>query len=348
MNPCTPQFDERQQQLLTWLEPWLLEATPQLQPVAGDASFRRYFRLGHQANRTGSNLILMDAPPDKESSSSFFHLAQAWRQAGICVPFLHATCEDQGFALLEDFGDCQFMHQVQGLSPEEVDPWYRRALQQLADLQVQAKPSSAQLPPYNQALLLREIQLFDDWLLDQLLELPARPQGWQSFQQQLIEQALEQPQTPVHRDYHSRNLMVTTETSLGILDFQDAVLGPCTYDAVSLIRDCYLQWPSTWEDAWIEFFRTQACPEIPTNQFRRWFDWMGMQRHLKAAGIFARLWLRDGKPGYLNDLPRTLNHLTLALQKYPETADIGLWINQQLVPHLHQRLEALKQKQALA
>lgn len=330
---------DRHNQLLAWLQPWINKSEPTLTQVAGDASFRRYYRLPAPMNRLQKDLIVMDAPPEQEDSSRFLHLAEAWRQQGIFVPQLHAGCEQQGFALLEDFGDLQLMQAVSSLTPEQADPWYRQALKQLADLQQQAARQANHLPVYDTALLERELRLFEDWLLQGFLGLKpqALPATWKTFCEQLLHLALTQPQVAVHRDYHSRNLMVTTDGHLGILDFQDAVLGPCTYDAVSLIRDCYLDWPQEWQSTWLAYFQQLSHPEVSPSQFIEWFDHMGMQRHLKAAGIFARLHLRDNKPAYLQDLPLTLKHLTRALKKYPQWADITEWIEHDLLPEVNQR-----------
>lgn len=334
----------RHQQLLNWLQPWPCQAIPTLTQVAGDASFRRYYRLHASENAQATNLIIMDAPPEKESSDRFLQLAQLWHREGIAVPQVLASCVDQGFALLEDFGDRQLMQQVAQQPPEEADFFYRQALKQLAELQQFTRLEAEQLPCYDAPLLNREMALFDDWLLGKFLRLDIqqRPANWAAFKKELVNQALAQPQTRVHRDYHSRNLMVTSRGQLGIIDFQDAVYGPCTYDAVSLIRDCYLAWPQDWQQAWLEHFYQLTQPGVTLDEYCHWFDWMGMQRHLKAAGIFARLWLRDGKAGYLADLPRTLDHLSLALQKYPDWADISSWLHHEVRPKLLEELHSLK------
>ncbi|WP_162299752.1 aminoglycoside phosphotransferase family protein [Marinospirillum perlucidum] len=326
--------------MLNWLQPWLTSASPALEKVAGDASFRCYYRLPASNSRFQEDAIIMDAPPEKESSERFLHLLDLWQQAGIAVPRLYASSLDEGFALLEDLGDRQFMQVVAQLTPAAADPYYRQALDHLAHLQ-QASIPDEKLPAYDYALLKREVELFNDWLLDRLLQYPQeqRPDRWELFCEQLIQEALEQPRTRVHRDYHSRNLMLVTDNRLGIIDFQDAVLGPYTYDLVSLVRDCYLDWPQQWQDNWLQYFHQQAGITTDEQAFRRHFDWMGMQRHLKAAGIFARLWLRDGKPGYLQDLPLTLQHLSLALKNYPQWADIQAWLDADIIPRVSQYLQ---------
>lgn len=331
----------RDQQLLDWLRPYLKDNFTRLQSVAGDASFRRYYRLDAKENQYSCDLIVMDAPPEKEASDRFLDLAQRWHQQGIAVPQVIQSDLTQGLALLEDFGDQQLMQAVREEQPEAADPLYRQALRQLAQLQTTDALQAQNLPKYDASLLHRELALFDEWLLEGLLALDLKqsPKRWPDFQQALIDRALAQPQTLVHRDYHSRNLMVRKDARpLGILDFQDAVLGPQTYDAVSLIRDCYLTWPTTHQQAWLSYFYQLTQPSISWADYQQDFDWMGMQRHLKAAGIFARLWLRDGKPQYLADLPRTLKHLTSSLQYYPQWADIHDWLIQVIEPAIKQRV----------
>ncbi|HKM14951.1 MAG TPA: phosphotransferase [Marinospirillum sp.] len=327
---------DRSQRIKAWLKPWLTTPNGSLITVAGDASFRSYYRISASQSTTGNSLILMDAPPDKESSQSFIQLAKTWHAQGIKVPAVIAYDLVLGIALLEDFGDVQLMQRIQAKSTTvaETDTIYRQALQQL--MGIQALPTH-HLPKYSVELLTRELALFDDWLLKDLLKFTPKklPANWSAFQQQLIATALAQPQVTVHRDYHSRNLMVLANNSLGIIDFQDAVVGPCTYDAVSLIRDCYLNWPTDKQQAWLAYFHQLYCQQaeaVSLAEFTRWFDWMGMQRHLKAAGIFARLWLRDGKASFLQDVPLTLQHLLRATQHYPELADIQTWLADVVIP----------------
>ncbi len=322
--------DSRETALLEWASTQCQTPCTQLLPVAGDASFRRYYRLP-LAEQT---LILMDAPPEKEPCEPFIRLARHWFEQGVAVPQVISASTELGAVLLQDFGDQQLMQGVLHLTAEQADPWYQQALKQLTEFQ-QQPVDTLNLPAYTEALLAQELDLFDVWLIQDLLGLdPAQtPACWPDFRAQLIDNALSQPQRPVHRDYHSRNLMLRgPDQPLGILDFQDAVIGPITYDAVSLIRDCYLSWPESWQNHWREVFRQQVAADLPTADFNRWFDWMGMQRHLKAAGIFARLWLRDGKASYLQDIPRTLDHLCCALVHYPEYQAIEIWLSQQVRP----------------
>ena len=330
---------DRSQRIKAWLKPWLTNPNSTLINVAGDASFRSYYRITAAQSTTGTSLILMDAPPDKESSEMFINLAKAWHAQGVKVPAVVAYDLVLGVALLEDFGDVQLMQRIKA-DAIAANKLYRQALQQLMGIQAL---TNSDLPKYSAELLTRELALFDDWLLKDLLKFTPEnlPAGWSAFQQKLIASALQQPQVIVHRDYHSRNLMALDDNSLGIIDFQDAVLGACTYDAVSLIRDCYLDWPAATQQTWLAYFYQLYCQAVEketveTNislaEFTRWFDWMGMQRHLKAAGIFARLWLRDGKASFLQDIPLTLQHLLRATQHYPELADIQTWLAEVVIP----------------
>ena len=354
MNPYqTAVKMDRSQHIKAWLAPWLTTPNAPLATVAGDASFRSYYRIAAAQSTTGSSLILMDAPPDKESSHSFISLAKAWQLLGVQVPQVIAYDLQLGVALLEDLGDLQLMQQVKPTTTqtvaleEETNILYRQALQQLIGIQQLTRNASSDyasldydLPDYSAELLTRELALFDDWFLNDLLKIAPQtlPTYWSGFKHQLVTSALEQPQVVVHRDYHSRNLMVLDASQLGIIDFQDAVYGPCTYDAVSLIRDCYLNWPADKQQAWLAYFHQLYCQQaeaVSLAEFKRWFDWMGMQRHLKVAGIFARLWLRDGKASYLQDIPLTLQHLVNAAQHYPELADIHLWLVETVIPTFH-------------
>lgn len=338
----------RTSQIQTWLQPWLKQANAQPIQVAGDASFRSYYRFSAQQTKLGSSLILMDAPPELESSASFIALAEAWAKAGVRVPQVIASDLTLGVALLEDLGDQQLMQAVQG-QPASAAQLYPQALRQLAELQLVAQDAAAEhfLPAYDRALLERELHLFDTWLLEQLLEIPATswPSNWQGLQEHLISQALAQPQVCVHRDYHSRNLMCLEADELGVIDFQDAVYGPCTYDAVSLIRDCYLDWPPEQQQEWLAYFHqlyNQNFAPVSLAEFSRWFDFMGMQRHLKAAGIFARLYLRDGKAGFLADIPLTLQHLIRALAQYHEFSAEQAWLIEVVAPKVQEFLAAQK------
>ena len=314
------------------LENWLTDQCGlkdfNLKPASGDASFRRYFRLSYE---NGETHIAMDAPPDKESCEPFVRIARQFQALGLNVPAIIAEDLDQGFLLLKDLGDTQYLDV---LNHSNVDRLYGDALHALITLQKTCDISG--LPAYDEALLLREMDLFRDWLLQKHLGIELSADDSQVLNDifnLLVENALQQPRVCVHRDYHSRNLMFNPEEdngdggdkliNPGILDFQVAVAGPITYDRVSLIKDCYIDWPRDKVVNWAMQY-CDLCIEaglLKTDDkmnFLRWFDLMGVQRHLKAAGIFARLNIRDGKPGYLKDIPRTLGYIRQLKSDYPE------------------------------
>ncbi len=299
-------MSERSTQLNRWLD-HLGYQDYSLSTASEDASFRSYLRL----EAGDGSRIVMDAPPDKESCEPFIEVAQKLRDAGLNAPALIARNLAEGFLILTDLGRDDYLSQ---LNPESEEPLYADALAAL--LLIQTRINADDLPPYDEALLNQELDLFHDWFLGKLLGITLdQPQQetWQSIKQALIENALAQPQVFVHRDYHSRNLMKVESHNPGILDFQDAVKGPITYDLVSLLRDCYIAWPPARVDQlaleYYELARVNELVDVKAAQFMRWFNLMGIQRHLKAIGIFSRLNIRDGKPGYLNDIPRTLEYV---------------------------------------
>ena len=296
---------------LTLLNSWLEDSgyrDYRLQRASEDASFRSYLRL--EAN--GSSLIVMDAPPEQEPCDRFIDVARRLRAAGLNAPEIIASNLQQGFLLLTDFGADDYLSR---LSPQSESSLYADALAAL--LTMQSQTATDGLPDYDEALLLREMELFHDWFLGELLGIeldPAQQSLWRQTCQLLVDNALAQPRVFVHRDYHSRNLMVVPQHNPGILDFQDAVYGPVTYDLVSLLRDCYIAWtPQRVEQLASEYYESAhnqgLVDGIEGAQFLRWFNLMGIQRHLKAIGIFARLKIRDGKSRYLGDIPRTLAYI---------------------------------------
>lgn len=382
-------FLTQQNKIHHWLKPWLTDKFTQLSPVAGDASFRRYYRLAADDNTQKTDLILMYAPPAQEDLAKFIRLAKNWQAQGVKVPNIIAVNEQLGVALLEDFGNQQLMQEVENLKPKAADKYYHAALDGVLHLQ-QTNPKD--LPSYTEQLLQDEINLFTEWFLPLIgVPLTSLPAQWSAFTQQLVDSALNQPQLPVHRDYHSRNLMLlakeeaasapavaekdekateadkskeaASETTqeqkiprldLGILDFQDAVIGPCTYDVVSLIKDCYLDWPRKRQLAWFDYYYQGLVKEFSASQqllskkeLERSFQLMGMQRHLKVLGIFARLYQRDTKPNYLADLPLTLKHLIQASRRYPEYTWLASWLQQQIKPRLERVLPQLLLKERL-
>ncbi len=307
----------RLRKLKQWLGRQLSTETVELRPASTDASFRRYFRV---ETNDGSRIV-MDAPPEHEDCRPFLDVHRRLQEAGLHVPAVHAADIQQGFLLLEDLGDTPYL---QVLNEQTAAALYGDALGALRQIQLHADSSG--LPTYDAHRLREEMALFPVWLVDRHLgwaeRLPA--DAWQTLTDLLVDNALQQPVCLVHRDYHSRNLMYLQPPAInpGIIDFQDAVAGPVTYDLVSLLKDCYIRWPRARVLEWVEHYR-QALDQAGMatggpDVFRRWFDLMGVQRHLKAAGIFARLLHRDGKPGYIADIPRTLGYITEIADFYPE------------------------------
>jgi len=311
-------MDIRKQQLVDWIKTAARIPRFDINPASEDASFRRYFRVSFD----GKTLIAMDAPPEKEDSAKFIRLAQLLQGVGAHVPEIIEADLALGFLLLTDLGQTQYLNV---LKPDNADRLYGDALNTLLSLQTTTLAEVRALPAYDDALLTRELAIFDEWFVARHLSViwsDAQRRVWQDACGVLKRSALEQPKVLVHRDYHSRNLMVTPQHNPGVLDFQDAVYGPITYDVASLLRDCYIAWPEPQVQHWAEQHRTNLVKRgVPVNdaaQFRRWFDLMGAQRHLKAIGIFARLNHRDGKPGYLQDIPRTLNYVLGVCSRYVE------------------------------
>lgn len=316
--------DVRFNAIQIWLHT-LLPTPFTLTPITGDASFRRYFRLTltHSVPLLAgqSQAIVMDAPPPKESIEPFYTLGKKLFDAGIDVPQIYASDKPQGFLLLEDFGHTQMLEQ---LSTESSDELYSKAISALVTMQSHAR--DIQVPDFDNHLLMSEMSLFTDWLLDKHLNIRITKNELNDIQncfKQLAQSALQQPQTFVHRDYHSRNLMIKNTGDIGIIDFQDAVHGPITYDAVSLLRDCYITWPESKVDAWLDSYHQSLLKnnviDAPLSTFKQWFDLMGIQRHLKASGIFARLYHRDNKIAYLADIPNTVRYIQTISPRYQQT-----------------------------
>jgi aminoglycoside/choline kinase family phosphotransferase len=327
---------ERIERLKLWLESELNFSEYNLTPASADASFRRYFRVTHE----GECWIVMDAPPEKEDSRPFIAIAKLFLEAGLNVPEVIDVDLEQGYLLLSDLGSESYLA---ALNESSVERLYGDALGALVAIQA-CHPEPDVLPHYDRKLLLAEQELFREWLLGKHLGITltaAQSTLCDYVFERLADNALQQPQVCVHRDYHSRNLMVTARNNPGILDFQDAVTGAVTYDLVSLLRDCYIAWPRERVEDWALGYQELALQsgilreehEDPA-QFLRWFDLMGMQRHLKAAGIFARLNHRDGKPGYLPDIPRTLGYVTEVAGRYDELAVFGEFVQQAVLDRL--------------
>ena len=317
--------------LMDWLENDLLLTVISIEPASSDASFRRYFRI---LTPDGS-FIVMDAPPDKEDILPFIHVAELFKHAQVYVPEIYQSHLTEGFLLLEDLGQHCLLDQ---LNNNSVEALYQTALASLFILQSSVDSQTAQLPLYDSALLTQELALFEDWFLAQYLDIEIPTELWQHLQAELLASALAQPVCCVHRDYHSRNLMLPAYAPLGVIDFQDAVIGPITYDLVSLLRDCYIVWPDAQVQHWcLQYYQRLVAANMITcsaQDFTRWFDLMGMQRHLKVMGIFSRLHLRDGKSTYLDDLPRTFNYIVQVSARDPELAEFHHFLVQHIQPKL--------------
>lgn len=311
------QLDARHGAACRWARRKLDRTDLQFSVASADASFRRYFR----AHGGGRSWIIMDAPPERENCVPFIDIAVRLLDAGVNAPRVLASDLEQGFLLLTDLGSQTFLDV---LAEENADELFTDALRALVTMQ--AKTVAEGLPVYDEALLQRELDLYPDWYLGrhrgvQLLD--EERATWERSCALLIESALAQPQVFVHRDFMPRNLMVS-EPNPGIIDFQDAVHGPVTYDVLSLFRDAFISWPAGRVEHWLAQYRamaTEAGVELP-NDFERACDWMGLQRHLKVIGIFARLHYRDNKAKYLAETPRFFRYVFDIGRKYPEFDDL--------------------------
>ncbi|MBX7230037.1 MAG: phosphotransferase [Burkholderiaceae bacterium] len=287
-----------------------------LVPASADASFRRYFRVRGSGDNT---FIVMDAPPEKEDCRPFLNVATLFSAAGVHVPAVLAQNLQQGFLLLDDFGSRTYLDE---LNPSNAPKLYGEAIDALVKLQANTRVEV--LPLYDQALLMHELQLFPQWYLEKHLGVTLNAEQLTSLKlmfETIVKINLAEPKVYVHRDYHSRNLMLVNTNNPGIIDFQDAVIGPMSYDLVSLLRDAYIQWPEQLQLDWAIAFWTQArAAGLPVRadfgEFWRDFEIMGLQRHLKILGIFARLYHRDGKKAYLEDLPRVSYYARSVMERY--------------------------------
>jgi len=308
--------DSRLQQLRDWLQQTLQTDQYELSVASADASFRRYFRI--QLNN--SSMIAMDAPPEKENCQPFIHIATLLFSAGINAPEIIEQDLSQGFLLLSDLGDTQYLSI---LDTSSCDRLYKDAIDVLIQIQ---RVKTDTLPAYDRTLLQNEMGLFQEWFIKKHLAITLDQQQQhclKNVMECLTENALQQPQVFVHRDYHSRNLMQTTVNNPGVIDFQDAVAGAVTYDLASLFKDCYISWPRAQIEDWLSYYFNKAKENnildsvCQFEDFIQWFDLMSVQRHLKVLGIFSRLNIRDNKSAYLNDLPLTFQYIADSCERYP-------------------------------
>jgi N-acetylmuramate 1-kinase len=326
--------DPRLQKLERWIAGLPGPPVERIVPASADASFRRYFRV----HRGDGTQIAMDAPPERESLDAWLRVVRILAATGVHVPPVIAVDAEQGFVLIGDLGRQHYLEALgHGADPE---PLYADAVDALVRMQSGDAAGVAELPPYDRELLMRELELFPEWFLSRHLALAPddgeRDAITAAFHW-LSDEALAQPVVLVHRDYHSRNLLVRPDGNPGIVDFQDAVRGPISYDLVSLLKDCYVVWPKKRVVAWLDRYREKAAAaglDVGRDraEFLRWFDRMGLQRHLKVLGIFARLWHRDNKSGYLVDLPRVLDYTLEATAAIPELAEFDAYLRRQVVP----------------
>jgi hypothetical protein len=305
-------------------------------PLQGDASFRTYYRVKH----ADESYIAMLAPPAKERTDAFVAIAQAWKQHDLCVPEVLAWHQQQGFVLLSDFGDTLLLDI---LNQESVDHFYKQAMQNIVALQHTTVPDFI-IPPYNEEYVRLELGLFQEWFLSKLLDLELTQEIihlYEKTMQKIIANFIHQPQVVVHRDFHSRNLMVLQNGTLGLIDFQDAMIGPITYDLVSLLKDCYITWPIHDVNRWVKYFfdllvNEKKISPMDFSHFVKWFDWVGLQRHLKVLGIFSRLKLRDNKPHYLQHMSRILQYVVQVTSLYPELSEFHHFLQTNVAPVMHE------------
>jgi aminoglycoside/choline kinase family phosphotransferase len=343
------EHDPRLALIRTWLTRDLGWRVGRINVASADASFRRYFRVSRGDVDPAAwapkadTLIVMDAPPGKEDIAPYLKVSALLEQAGAHVPHVHASDLRRGFIVMEDLGNIQYLSVLK--AGRGVDKLYGDALTTLANIQVRGLKASQQLAPYDREPLERELNLMPEWFLGKHLRLELTPEERALLTvtfEFLINEALLQPQVFVHRDFHSRNLMLLPQASMdrggpGVIDFQDALRGPIGYDLVSLLKDCYISWSRERVERWVKGYR-RVLGNLGANvgdseyQFLRWFDLIGVQRHIKVLGIFCRLWHRDGKIGYLNDLPLTFDYVRDACRLYPELVEFGRWLEWRIAP----------------
>jgi N-acetylmuramate 1-kinase len=327
----------RQNALNTWLDKLISDSSFSLAPIAGDASFRCYFRLHHHS----SSLVVMDAPPGQEDLSAFVDMARILAKAGVRTPEILAYDLTQGFALLEDFGDTLLLDDI---ASDQTASHYQLALNCLHQIQ-RGTLHAPELRPFNPHIMENELQLFRTWFLERWLGITlTHPEEilLNHALTYITEHIMKQPQCLIHRDYHARNLALIGphhHRTLGVLDFQDAMLGPFTYDLVSLLKDVYVEWPEKTRVQWLNHFYHTLSNQRGWSRdaFEHGFHLCGLQRHLKILGIFCRLDQRDGKPRYLRDLPLTLNYILVALQEDKTLHPFYHFMQTRVCPLFHEK-----------
>ena len=320
-NPCMQTTTDRAAARLAWTRATLRDNSLTLQSASSDASFRSYWRTHHD----GQSWIVMDSPPAQEDPRPWLKIGQQLAAAGLHVPAVHAQDLEQGFLLIEDLGNRLYLRE---LDEHNADALYGDAMDAL--LRMQAKMDHRDLPPFDRDVLVRGLEVMPEWFLGRHLgHTPTADERdvLEAAFALIIRNAQEQPRVFVHRDYHSRNLLVVERNNPGVIDFQGALAGPITYDLASLLRDAYIVWPRERVEGWAESYRRRLRDagvidaDVDATRFLRWFDLTGMHRHVRVLGQFYRLWYRDGKPGYLADVPRVYHYVVSVARSYPELAD---------------------------
>jgi aminoglycoside/choline kinase family phosphotransferase len=314
--------DNRRALLADWLQTETSFKDGELSIASADASFRRYFRLKHQ----GHSYIVMDAPPDLEASLTFVQIGEWMKKSGIHVPEIFAKDLELGFMVLSDFGDFHFQD---ALASEEKDDLYNLGINEIVKLQSALTKPEEKLPAFDSSWQTKELEIFREWCLPD-----TSKSDYQRITESLTNSIDQIPKAFMHRDFHCRNLLFCTDRKLGVIDFQGAMFGPVTYDLVSLLRDCYvdnnmewitrkvLQFQKSLQEAGLQY------AQVEPDEFTRWFDFSGLQRHLKCVGIFHRLKIRDQKPDYMKDVPRVLEYIYQVLDRHPELEELKNMVQQ--------------------
>ncbi len=331
--------DSRAVSLKQWLDSKFSNEISGFRLMNGDAGFRRYFRF----YKDEQSFVAVDSPSDTCNNAAFILMQSKLGDAGILVPGLVAYEESQGFMCLTDLGENLLFD---SLTDATMANWYQQAINLLPA--ISSLPTDG-LPVYDRPFVQLELDIFNEWLLKEHLNITLSDSENIQLQQcfgVLIDNVIEQPQVVMHRDYHSRNLMVN-DNKLAVIDFQDAVVGPVTYDIVSLLRDCYVKWPAEKITPLLDYYIQLINTSVVKNSYspatwQRWFDLTGLQRHIKASGIFSRLFHRDEKPGYLADIPLTLSYITDVAQDYPELSFLHELVDNVVIPQLNSKERANK------
>ncbi|KZC19126.1 MULTISPECIES: aminoglycoside phosphotransferase family protein [Rhodanobacter] len=318
-----PPIPDRVAARLAWTRQVLDDASLTLQPASADASFRSYWRTAHG----GQSWIVMDSPPQREDPRPWLAIGARLAAAGLHVPAVQAHDLQQGFLLIEDLGSRLYLAELNGANADRL---YGDAMDAL--LAMQTRMPSDDLPPFDHAVLVSGLEVMPEWFLQRHLGHAPACGEWDVLEAAfgvIVRNALAQPRRFVHRDFHSRNLLVVDENNPGIIDFQGALHGPLTYDLASLLRDAYIAWPRERVEGWVESYRRRLLgagvidASVDAAHFLRWFDLTGLHRHVRVLGQFYRLWYRDGKPGYLRDVPQVYRYVIEVAGSYPELADFA-------------------------